>query len=90
MNEPLSDALLVLAVGMITVFVILSLVVLSGNLLIKVVNRFFPENEPITISKSKVQNSQNEISSSKMAAIVAAVDVITQGRGKISKIEKKS
>lgn len=88
MNEPLSTALIVLAVGMITVFVILSLVVFSGNIIIKIVNKYFPETSinPSSVSKTPIINT--DLGSSKMAAIVAAVDVITKGKGKINKIEK--
>ena len=39
MNGPLNEALIVLLVGMFTVFVILSLVVLSGRLLLMVLNK---------------------------------------------------
>jgi len=71
----MNQALTLLAIGMITVFVILTLVVLVGNLLIKVVNRLTPEDRA-------------EISPRKLAAITAAVEVVTEGKGKVSRIEK--
>ena len=42
MTESLHSALIVLLIGMITVFVVLSLVVLTGKLLIYLVNEFGP------------------------------------------------
>lgn len=88
MNEPLSKAFIVLAVGMITVFTILSLVVFSGNLLIKVANKYFPEKIPQTKSLPHFPKKSDGIDKSKIAAIVAAVDVITKGKGQIKNIEK--
>jgi len=43
MESTIPNALQLLAVGMITVFIILALVVLSGNILIKIVNKYAPE-----------------------------------------------
>jgi len=77
---------------MVTVFAILGLVVLSGHLLIKIVNTFFPAasiKSPLTETKlvsptlSKPQNSKSTI-----AAIIATVDLVTEGKGKVSKIER--
>ncbi len=59
---------------MITVFLVLALVVITGNLLIRLINRITPELEGI--------------SPSKVAAITAAVESFTLGKGTITKIEK--
>lgn len=80
MNEALSQAVLVLAIGMITVFLILGLVVISGQTLIRIVNHFSPE--PVEVPSKK------KMSAKKVAAIVTAVDLMTKGRGKVEKIEK--
>ncbi len=88
MSEALSTAFLVLAVGMITVFVILSLVVLSGNALIHFINKYFPENTKIIAPRTVSTSNEDGITKSKMAAIVTAVDITTQGRGRVAKIEK--
>ncbi len=72
MDGELSTALSLLAIGMITVFIVLLLVVLTGNILIRIVNRL----------------SEDQISAAKVAAISGAVEAFTQGRGKITKIEK--
>lgn len=92
MTEELNTALVVLGVGMITVIIILGLVVMTGDILIRIVNRFSPE----TAIKSPLNNPDlhppSDISAEKnnagIAAIVAAVDIITGGKGKANKIEK--
>jgi len=93
LTEDINNALTVLGVGMITVFIILGLVVLSGHLLIKIVNRFSP---PSAI-KSPLMGSNNahasipvskSHSNAKIAALVSAVDILTEGRGRIERIEK--
>ncbi|MEM9820461.1 MAG: OadG family protein [Bacteroidota bacterium] len=91
MNQDLSTAFVVLAVGMATVFVILGLVVLTGNLLIKFVNRFYPvavqQPQRPTIPPL-ITKPAKTIQTSQMAAIVAAVDMVSGGKARIKKIEK--
>lgn len=75
MDTNFSTALMLLAVGMITVFVVLALVVFTGNVLIRLVNRFSPKEEGLAPGK--------------VAAITSAVATFTQGKGRITKIEKQ-
>ncbi|MBV6643867.1 MAG: hypothetical protein KI790_00370 [Cyclobacteriaceae bacterium] len=79
MENAFSTALSLLGVGMITVFVVLALVVLVGNVLISFVNRFSPQVE---LPKTA------EIDSARVAAITTAVEIFTKGKGRITKIEK--
>jgi oxaloacetate decarboxylase gamma subunit len=79
-------ALELLGVGMITVFVILALVVILGNLIIRFVNKFVPGLERVSVSVS--ETTKSEINLKKMAVIVSAVNQITKGSGRVSKIEK--
>lgn len=79
-------ALELLGVGMVTVFVILSLVVIIGNLIIRFVNRFMPEEIASVVAGAN--NRTGDINSKKMAAIVSAVNIVTRGKGKVTKIEK--
>ena len=83
MSELFSTALNLLLVGMITVFVVLLLVYLTGTLLILIVNRYFPGQS------DRMDIREEEINPSVVAAITAAVDVFTKGAGKVSKIEKE-
>ncbi len=87
MEQNLSNAFAIMIVGMITVFLILCLVVLIGNVLIRLTNKFWPEVE---IVKKNTGTAAAVSSDGTVAAIVAAVDVVTKGKGKITKISKSS
>lgn len=77
-------ALLLMAVGMVTVFIILLIVIGLGKALIALVNKVAPEEEvPV-----KKQQGPAPIPANIMAAISAAVTVVTHGKGKVSKVEK--
>lgn len=92
MNENLQEAFIILAVGMITVFAILSLVVFTGQILIKITNKYAPPQ----IAKANVSNNpipqvsspSTTINKKKLAAIIGTVDHLTHGKGRIEKIEK--
>jgi oxaloacetate decarboxylase gamma subunit len=85
MENSLSDALSILLTGMITVLIILGLVVVVGNLLIRITNKYFrlPQNG------GKNGTIPGSIPAGTMAAIIAAVETVTGGKGKIIKIEKE-
>ncbi|MFY9154367.1 MAG: OadG family transporter subunit [Prolixibacteraceae bacterium] len=85
MNE-MGIALELLGVGMVTVFIILSLVVLLGQLIIRFVNRFIPEVEKA--ANLRVAVAVSEINPKKIAAIVSAVNAVTDGTGKVSNIDR--
>ena len=70
---------------MIMVFVILSLVVGVGNLVIGITNRYIRE----TLTPVKGGDRGKSIQPRKLAAIAAVVDVITRGSGKVDSIEKR-
>lgn len=86
MTESFDQAWVLLGVGMVTVFSVLLLVVLIGNTLISLVNRFMPDSSS---PKTEESDSKGDISSSKMAAIVAGVKNVTGGRGSVDEIRKK-
>ena len=81
MENELSQAFSLLGIGMITVFVVLSLVYIVGNFLIRLVNRISPVSE--------TRSAETSLSKSKIAAITAAVEVISGGKAHITKIEKE-
>lgn len=85
MND-LSTAFELLAVGMITVFIILTLVVLLGRFIIFMVNRYLPEQMSKPIKKSIESNAI--IPKKHIAAITAVVNKVTMGKGHLSHIEK--
>ena len=88
MSAELQTALLLLLVGMITVFVILSLVVFTGRTLIWVVNKYFSEEEKIEYDYAVPYIEDDSIYKKKLAAITAAVEIATGGQGKIVKVER--
>ena len=82
MEENLQMGLSMLVIGMITVFFMLFFVVAGGKLLIRWVNRYYPlEEKVVSFIKEKKDDSR-------IAAIVAAVEIATSGKGKVSSIRK--
>lgn len=83
MSEEYALALKLLGVGMITVSLILLLVVVFGNVIIRLVNKYFPEAEKVLPA-----DTDKGINRKKLAVITAAVNITTKGKGKITNIEK--
>ena len=86
MTQDISTALNLLGVGMITVFIVLTLVVAIGNLLIRFVNQLPQPTPPITQSKA----SSGKADPKTIAVLTAVVDHVTHGKGSIHHIEKIS
>ena len=83
--ENLNTALLLMVVGMATVFAILLIVIYMGKGLIALVNKYVPEE---VVPAKAVENAPAPIPGNILAAISAAVTVVTQGKGKVAKVEK--
>lgn len=81
--ENLGIGLMLMVVGMATVFVILLIVIFLSQYLIKVVNKFAPEEAP-----RKAPAVAPTLDAGAMDAIKAAVDILTAGKGQVIKIEK--
>lgn len=86
MTENFEQAWVLLGVGMIAVFAVLMLVVLIGNSLIIISNRFFQESSGL---HNAGESLQENISPSKVAAIVAGIKRVTGGRGEVLDIKRK-
>lgn len=88
--ENIETGLLLMVVGMATVFVILLIVIYLGKALIWAVNKYAPEEETKKVAKvaAAVKAPTNALSSQETAVIVSAVSMATQGLGKVVKIEK--
>lgn len=84
--ENLQTGLLLMAVGMITVFAILLIVIYLGKLLIQLVNKYAPEE--VVVPKQRATSAPAAIPAHIVAAITAAVNVVTHNKGKVVKIEK--
>ena len=82
MSEDLNTAVMLLGIGMITVFFVLFCVVVTGKVLIALVNRYVPVAVKTTPSRG------TDIPPQKIAAITSAVEIFTKGKGKITNIKK--
>ena len=82
MSEEIQLAVTLLLIGMITVFIILTLVVFGGKALIAIVNRFGSSPEKIITPQT---SDDEEIP---VAILSAVVEHITIGKGTITRIEK--
>ncbi len=91
--ENIEFGLLLMVVGMTTVFAILFLVIYLGKGLIIIVNKYAPEE--VIVKKApqqqtpSVSQSGTGIPGSTTAAIVSAISMVTGGKGKVTKIEKQ-
>jgi oxaloacetate decarboxylase gamma subunit len=85
MDNIILEALQLLAVGMITVFLILMIVIYLGKGLILLVNKFAPEE--VVVSKV-VSQAKTDVDATTKAVIDAAVSQVTNGKGAVTKIEK--
>ena len=83
--ENLETAFLLMVVGMATVFVILLIVIYLGKLLISLVNKYAPEE---VVPAKQTGPAAAPVPGNILAAITAAVNVVTQGKGKVTKVEK--
>lgn len=79
MESTVSNAFLLLLVGMITVFVILALVVATGKLLIQLTNSMYKEPETV------IEDGMNP---KHIALLSAVVEHVTAGQGSLQSIEK--
>jgi oxaloacetate decarboxylase gamma subunit len=84
--ETIETALMLMVVGMATVFLILVIVIYLGKLLISLVNKYAPEE--VVPVKQRASGSQAPIPGNIMAVIAAAVNVVTHNKGRVAKVEK--
>jgi oxaloacetate decarboxylase (Na+ extruding) subunit gamma len=85
MEGTLGNAIAIMVVGMVTVFMILWFVGIIGNTIIRLTNKYALTPEPV-IKQTNTVHSENP--KNKVAAIVAAVELITGGTGHIIEIKK--
>jgi len=95
MNTNIQTALLVFLVGMVVVFIVLCIVVLTGKTVIFLVNKYGPVSRKSSIKSQDFKpllhdniSAQSGLSKKNLAAIISTVEVVTQGKGKVLKIEK--
>ena len=84
-GEKFIEALTLMGIGMATVFVVLLIIIYLGGLLIKTVNKFFPEEvKPVAKAAAAVQAVDQNI----QEAINKAILAISGGKKQAQKIEK--
>ena len=82
--ENIGTGLMLMVVGMATVFVILLIVFWLSQFLIKVVNKIAPEEE---VKKKQAERGTTKDDGA-MQDIKSAVNILTAGKGQVIKIEK--
>ena len=85
MSETIRIGLLLLIVGMGTVFCVLLIVIGTGKLLIQVANRWLPARESEEIPPNRTGNTS---AGPQIAVLTATVHAVTGGRGEITHIER--
>jgi oxaloacetate decarboxylase (Na+ extruding) subunit gamma len=80
--QPLNEAVSIMIVGMVTVMFILFSIVMIGNVIIKLTNKYIPEVVPV------VKKNPDEPAANTRQAITAAVNLVTKGKGKVTSITK--
>lgn len=84
-GDKLMKALQLMGIGMATVFMVLLIIILLGTLLIKTVNKFFPEEvKPVAKAAQAVQAVDQNI----QEAINKAILAISGGKKSAQSIEK--
>ena len=87
MNPLINEALQLMAIGMVTVFCILLIVIFLGTVLIKLVNKFAPE-EVVAKKIAPAANAVQQVDATVKAVIDAPIAQITGGKGHATKITK--
>lgn len=85
--DNIGTAVQLMIVGMATVFVILLIVINLGKLLINLVNKYAPEE---TAKKPALQNAPATVDALTRSIIEQAVKAVTNGKGKVTEISKRS
>lgn len=86
MESNVSNAVVLLFIGMITVTVVLLLVVLTGKLVIRVANSYAPT--PIVENKSLPFKRKPGTDPKLVAVLAAVVQNVTNGEGHVTSIKK--
>ncbi len=84
--DGVTGALILMGIGMLTVFVVLMLVMYMGHLLIYLVNKYAPEEEN-TVKKHDAP-ATGMVDALTAEAINKAVAQMTGGKGKVESIQK--
>jgi len=84
MEGNISEAIKLMFIGINAVVVVLILIIVLGNLLIRLVNKYAPEEEKPVAKQSNIATINPNVAQ----AIKAAVNTIIGGKGAVTNIEK--
>lgn len=79
-------ALQLMGIGLATVFSVLLLIIFLGNVLIKLINKYAPEEE--AHKSNAFSAAPNPVDANVAQAISMAISKITNGKSKADKIER--
>lgn len=83
MESNITNAFLLLIIGMITVFIVLLLVVVSGKILIYLINKYAPAHETKRLLRPK-----NTLDPKIIAVMTGVVEHVSKGKGALVSIKK--
>ena len=86
--DNIGEALQLLVVGMLTVFMILLIVIFLGKGLIALVNKYAPEEQVPQKKVTAMGSVVTPVDAQTKSIIDAAVSQLTGGKGVVSKIQK--
>lgn len=89
MSEQVETGLVLLLIGMSTVFFVLGLVVLTGRVLIATLNKIGGSAVTIQARQATQGHEDNLLSPRKKAAIAAAIHLATGGAAKPTNVQKQ-
>jgi oxaloacetate decarboxylase gamma subunit len=81
----MTEAFKLMLTGMGTVFFILIMVVLLGNAIIRITNKFSVDRAG---QVAGLEHIKLGVEPAKVAAIISAVEITTKGKGKVTSIQK--
>ncbi len=86
--ENIETGLLLMVVGMATVFLILLIIIYISKGLIVAVNKYAPEEATANPKTKNTSTTPQQASSATMPGPETAISVLTHGQGKVTRIEK--
>ena len=85
--ENFNEALMLMVVGMGTVFIMLLFIIYFSQLLIMIINKYIPVE--VKAKSLKTSRGTSGVSPKVIAAISTAVNVASSGTMRVAKIDKK-
>ncbi len=85
--ENIQEGLILLGVGMPTVFIILILIIYMSKGLIALVNKYVPAEVIQKKAVPAMASATGQVDGQTTAAIILSVSLLTAGKGKVTKIE---